>query len=382
MGVATARMPYALLGGALALAACATVARGTDWEMNPRVEAGYLTDDNYRLTPPGTEIDVQGPMADAQMEFRALNPKGEFSFTPRVRATWFPSESELDAVDYFGTLQWLRNGQRVNTVVRGEFSQQDVGDSGRVLVQNRRTRLALLPSVDYELSGRRSLEFDANLVDVSYDNEIPGAQVDFSSVDLTAGLVTHLTPISSLTVRLRGAHYDIDTVGNSNSYGGEFQWDWRTARETRAFVRGGAQNVELAVGGSKTAWLAGGGVSLLLGRHQLFADISRNVGPSSAGVIVARDQLRVNWTFDVTPRLALLAGTRGTHDEDVSSVSSYRPRSYVTSEIGMLWRWREELSLRASADYTWQKFKNSPNDPSTSSGALVSILYQPLQRRR
>ena len=63
------------------------VVLGADWELNPRVEAGYLFDDNYRLTAPGSEIEVQGPLLDAALEMRARQPAGEFSFTPRVRAT-------------------------------------------------------------------------------------------------------------------------------------------------------------------------------------------------------------------------------------------------------------------------------------------------------
>ena len=40
----------------------------------------------------------------------------------------------------------------------------------------------------YELSQRRSLEFGANFTDVSFDQQIPGAQVDYRNGDLTAGL--------------------------------------------------------------------------------------------------------------------------------------------------------------------------------------------------
>ena len=45
--------------------------------------------------------------------------------TPRVRATYFPDESQLDAVDYFALLNWERRGQRVNSLVRADFSEQD-----------------------------------------------------------------------------------------------------------------------------------------------------------------------------------------------------------------------------------------------------------------
>lgn len=375
-----------------------------DWELNPAIEAGYLYDDNYRLTPPGTEVEVQGPLLDAQLEMRARNPSGEFSFTPRVRATYFPDQRELDATDYFGDLYWLHRGQRLETEIRAEGSQQDVvnseqpdaevpgdanlgeadlGDSGRVLIDNRRTRVALRPDFSYELSQRRSLEFGANVADVSYEEVIPGAQVDYRYGDISAGLVTHLTPTSSLTARLRGAQYEIDLQGDSTSFGAELQWDTRSAADTRTFLRGGAQRVDFEDGGSATAWLAGGGVSLVRGRNQLFADVVRSVGPSSAGIVIARDQLRFRWTRDLTPRLSFLVGVRGTHDEDVNSDQAvFRPRSYATGDIGLRWRWLEEFSLRIAADYTWQEFEDALTEDASSSGAVISILYEPLQRRR
>ena len=64
-----------------------------------------------------------------------------------------------------------------------------------------------------------------------------------------------------------------------------------------------------------------------MGRNELFADLSRNVGPSSAGAVVTRNQLRVRWTRAMTPRLSLLAGLRGTYDEDVDPVATFQPRS-------------------------------------------------------
>jgi hypothetical protein len=380
-------------------------AMAADWELNPSIEAGYLIDNNYRLLPPGSEIEVQGPLVDAQLEMRARAPSGgEFSFTPRVRATYFPDEQDLDSTDYFADLYWLHQGQRVRTEIRLDGAQQDVvnseqpdaevpndanlgdvdlGDSGRVLVDNRRTRGSLRPEFSFELSPRRSLEFGANVTDVSYDEEIPGAQVDYRYGDITAGYVTQVSQTSSFTTRLRGAQYEIDFQGDSTSYGVELQWDTRNAADRRTFLRGGAQRVDFEDGGSATAWLAGGGVSLVAGRNQLFADLTRSVGPSSAGIVITRDQLRLRWTRDLTPRLSFLAGIRGTHDEDVNSDQPlFNPRSYATGDIGLLWRWQEEFALRVAADYTWQKYDDSLVDDATSSGAMVSILYEPLQRRR
>jgi hypothetical protein len=370
------------------------------WEFNPSVEAGYLYDDNYRLTSPGTEIDVQGPVVDAQLELRTLTQQGEFSFTPRVRATYFPNAGDLDAVDYFGSLNWLHRGQRVETRVRGEFAAQDVvnseqpsvdaggdlgepdlGDSGRVLVENRRMRAVLRPSLSMELSQRHVLQFDAGYTDVSFDQQINSAQVDYNAADFAAGLVTRLNERSSLITRLRGARFDIDTLEATNAYGAELEWSTNNAADTRKYLRVGAQNVELQSGDSDVAWVAGAGVSVLLGRNELFTDLSRNVGPSSAGAVVTRDQLRLRFTRAMTPRLSLLAGLLGTHDEAVDEASGFGRRSYATGDVGLQWRWQEEYSLRFAYDYTWQKFRSDAED-ATSSGAMVSILYQPLQRRR
>jgi hypothetical protein len=388
--------------GALPLLAmlASTPAGAAAWELNPSVEAGLLYDDNYRLTPDGAEIDVQGPVVDASLEMRTLTQTGEFSFTPRVRATYFPNETDLDTVDYFGTLDWQHRGQRAQTIIRGDFAQQDIvnseqpdsgaggelgepdiGDSGISFVENRRRRASLRPSVAFNVSQRHALQFGAGYTDVAFDRQLLNAQEDFSVADLVAGLSSRVSETSSFITRLRGARYDIESREVTDGYGAEVEWNRRTVTDTRSYLRAGAQNVELQNGDSEIAWIAGAGVELMMGRHELFADLSRNVGPSSAGTVITRNQLRVRWTRAMTPRLSLLAGLRGTYDEDVDPDSTFRPRRYATGDVGLQWFWQEEFSLRAAYDYTWQRFRDSSND-ATSSGALLTVLYQPQQRRR
>jgi hypothetical protein len=387
------------LGVASALAVSLPVG-AAPWEWHPSVEAGYLYDDNYRLATPGDEIDVQGPLVDAELELRTITEKGEFSFTPRVRATYFPDATDLDAVDYFANLNWLHQGQRVETRVRGEFSQQDIvnseqpgvddggdlgevdtGDGGLVLVDNRRMRFNVRPSVNFELSPRRELAFDAGYTNVSFEEQVPGAQVNYNTADVAAGLITRMNEISTLTTRLRGARYDISTTEVTDGFGAELQWDRRTAADTRTYLRGGVENVEVPGGDSELTWIVGAGVSFLIGRNELFADLSRNVGPSSVGELVARDQLRLRWTRAMTPRLSLLGGLRGTHDDGLGDTSTYRPRSYATGDLGLQWRLQEEFSLRVALDYTWQEFEDAVDD-ATSAGGMLTFIYQPLQPRR
>jgi hypothetical protein len=398
-----ARSPGSLIAMAVAGALAAGGAAAADWEFNPTVEAGYLYDTNYRLTAPGSEIEVQGPMVDAAVELRALTPASEFSFTPRVHATYFPNQQALDATDYYGTLYWEEHGQKVQTKVIAAYAQEDVvnsellsaavpgtsdlgqtlfGDSGRVLVKNRLSNVSLAPSMSYEMTQRNALELAADLTDVTYDHQLPGFQVDYRSADLLAGLKTRVNETSSITTRLRAAQFDIDTQDNTRSYGLELQWDTQNVAGTQTFLRGGAQQVEISQNQKKVEWLAGAGLSRDVGRNQIFFDLSRGVGPSSAGLVITREQLRLRWTRDMTPRLQLLAGARATRDEGVDPAALFQPRVYATGDLGMQWHWQEEFSLRLTYDYTWQKFDNSIRDPATASGATASIIYQPSQRRR
>jgi hypothetical protein len=370
------------------------------WEFTPTIEAGYLIDDNYRLTQPGTEVEVSGPLVDAELAMRTVTQRGEFSITPRVRATYFPDERDLDSTDYFAALEWLNNGQRVTSRLRGDFAQQDVinseqpdagvdtdlgevdiGDSGRVLTRNTRTRFGVRPDFRFDVSPRKEIQIGANYTDVSYDNQVDGAQVDFNLKELTAGLVSRVNERSTLTTRVRGAQFDIETQGTTDSYGAELEWATRSVSETRTFLRAGAQNVSLASGNDETAWVAGGGVNWIAGRNELLADIARSVAPSSAGVVITRDQLRLQLTRAMTPRLELLAGLRGIHDDGVDDASAFTARSYATANVGLQWRWQEEFAFRIAADYTWQEFDDALDD-ATSTGAMLSVVYQPLQRLR
>jgi hypothetical protein len=394
------KLRHVAIGVTLALGAGAAARADAVWEFTPHVEAGYLYDDNYRLSEPGTEIQVNGPLVDAALEMATVTQTGQLTFTPRVRATYFTDEPDLDSVDYFGAMDWQRNGQRFDTRLRADFAQQDVinseqpnadvdsglgepvfGDAGRVIVKNRRTRYAVQPQVSWELNQRNRFEIAASYADVSFDRAISATQVGFDTSEITAGVRTRISERTTISTRLRGGYYDIQFRDVTKAYGAEMQWDTRTIKDTDRFFRFGAQNVELPDGENSVAWVAGAGVSLLLGRNELFTDLSRSVGPSSAGVVVARDQLRLRLVRAMTPRLNLIVGVRGTHDDDVDDTSSFIPRSYATGDVGVEWRVKEEWSIRVAGDYTWQKYQNG-SDPSKSSGATATVIYEPLQRTR
>lgn len=391
---------------ALALAASASPALAQDWQVNPKVELGYLYDDNYRLNLPANANEVSGGVLDAQAEFRNEGQLTTFSFVPRVHSTYFPDDPDEDSNDYFGLVDLERRGQRLELGVRGDYSQETVAnseqptadidsglgetggaDAGIVTVRNRRDLARLRPTLEYEFAPRHRLEVAADALDISFDEQIPGAQVDYRSYGGSIGYSFAFSPRSTLTVRGLASRYDVDIEANSaDALGLEAEWSTSSSEVMQAFVRVGAQQTRFdadpltgAQEEDDTGFLGGGGVRWSVKLTEIFFDATHSVGPTGSGFVVERDQLRLRLTHLFSPRFSIFTGLRGIQDQAVESDALYRKRKYATSDLGFEWRVLRQLSVMASVDYTWQEFEGDTQD-ATSSGAALSFIYEPRRR--
>ncbi len=392
------------------IALVAPFAGAADWEVKPRIEAGYQWDDNYRLSLPGTETEVSGAMADAQLEIESRSQTVEFSFTPRVRATYFPNDDEENSEDYLGRLELLQRGQTSEATVRLDYAKEDVvsseqpgteidtdlgvptvGEGGLVVVRNRRQLISIQPALSHELAPRHNMRYELGYTDVEYSQDLSEFQVGYTDAQAAVGWAFDYSERSTLTTRARASRYEIeDTEQRSDAYGLELELGTDTTETLRTFVRIGAQNTDVtteldSTGGvieettTETSWLAGGGLRWAGGLTELFLDATRSVGPTSAGVIVERDQLRVRLDRAVTPRFSFFTGLRGVRDEALDEESTFNGRRYATADLGVRWRMQQTLSLLASVDYTWQEFGEGGED-TDSSGALLTLIYEPRRR--
>jgi hypothetical protein len=381
----------AVLFAALAAAGSATAA---NWEVAPRVEAGYRYSDNYHLGPPGTEVEVEGGEADARLTLRSLDPRTQIEITPRIQATYFPDEPDDDSVDYFLDASLLDQTPRRRIGVDGELSRQDVtrselpdgsdpggdlgnpidGDSGRFVEHNRRNFGRIAPFFRYDVTQRQRLEFDANYLQADFEKEIPGAQHDYSRGGVSAGWGYQVSERSELMLRALASRYE--TTFDTDGYGAYVQWDTRFTETSRAYVRVGGQRTEPEVGESDTNVLAGIGGSWNSQRNHLFLDLTRTVEPISAGTVVERYQLRMQIDHDVSPRVSLMLGARGSHDEDIADSGSFPTRKYAAAEGGFEWRVLRDFAVTATYSYRWQDYADEPSDRS-SNAFLIGVVYEP-----
>jgi hypothetical protein len=374
----------------LALAACSATA--ANWEIEPRVQAGYRYNDNYHLEQPGGEVEVSGGEADVGVTFKTIDPRTNFEITPRINATYFPDEKEEDSTDYYlnASFSDITPRRRINVpflysqedVVDselpdlsggGELGQPVTGDSGRFLVRNRRDFFRIAPSFGYDLSQRYRLELDAHYLQADFDNQVAGAQQDFSEFGAGAAFGFLTSQRSTLFVRALGFQYDTNTT--TDAFGGEVEWNTQYSENSRAYIRLGAQQTKPENRPSDTNVIAGVGGQWASQRNTLFVDLTQSVGPVAAGTVVERYQLRLRVDHDVSQRFALRAGARLSHDEETQD-GTYPTRKYAIGELGFEWRWMRQWSLIGTYNYRWQEYEDEPSNADASS-FLIGIVYEP-----
>jgi hypothetical protein len=390
-GVSARSPKSAYLGISIALA-CGS-AHAANWELAPRVEAGYRYSDNYRLDLPGGEIDVSGAEADAALTIRTLDPRTRFEVTPRIRATYFPDEPDEESTDYYlGALLSDTTPRRSvgigldlahEDVIRSELPDADVGgdlgnpgpvDSGRVIERNTRDLIQANPYFTYDLTQRYGMELRARYIDANYDKDNIGSQEDFSDAGVSAGMIFRYSERNNLTLRATASKYE--TSFDTEAYGGEVQWDTKFSPTSRMYVRLGGQQTEPENRPSETNFTGGVGGRWDSPRNALFLDLTSTVSPVSAGTVVQRHQLRMRIDHDVSPRLALQFGGRLSHDEELGDGGTYPTRDYATVDAGFEWRVLRFLAVTATYSYRWQEYEDEPSDRSANS-FLIGLVYEP-----
>ena len=373
----------------------AGTASAENWEIAPRVEAGYRYSDNWHLGPPGTEVEVSGGETDAQVAFRTLDPRTQIEITPRILATYFPDAQDDDSVDGYldGRFEDVTPRRRMGvtgsfaheTVTRselpeggdvggGDLGNPATGDSGRFIEHNKRDYLSVSPFISYDVTQRQRLDFNAYYLQADFEKQLENAQQDFSEEGVEAGWGYRFSERSSLSVHALASRYE--TNFDTDAYGAYLQWDTNFTENSRVYVRAGAQQTKAESGESDTNVIGGVGGRWNNQRNTLFLDLTRTVEPVSAGTLVERYQLRMQIHHDVSPRVSLMLGARGSHDDAIAEASTFVTRKYAAAEGGFEWRVLRNFAVTATYSYRWQEYADELSDRSAN-GFLVGFVYEP-----
>jgi hypothetical protein len=399
-------------------AAIATLASGpgaaAEWQFDPTVEGGVLYNDNYTLARPRDgEIDVQGVYADLDLALRLESPRTTWRVAPRIRARYFPDDSEVDSNDYYLSAGVTNRGQRYELGLAADYYDEDIitaelpgtdfGDVGLgeggaldggriIIVDNRRDLLMVRPYASFDASERLVLSVDASLFDVSFDNQIQRAQEDYQSLGAGAGLAWRFDEKSTLGFRVQYTQVDpADVRGDTDILGGRLQWDYRVAERVRAYARAGVDRSEYSVSVvlpmgvvaqstlEETTPMYGIGGEWTLQRSQVFLDAQRNIDANSAGAVIVRDEFRLSVRHRFSTQLTGTAAAYFVQDGSVADLTTVSDRDYYAASAGLEWRFQRALTVGGVLDFAKQDFVGDPED-ADSFGFRLFLRYQPNRR--
>jgi hypothetical protein len=332
---------------------------------------------------------------------------------PRIRARYFPDDSEVDSNDYYLSAGVTNRGQRYELGLAADYYDEDIitaelpgtdfGDVGLgeggaldggriIIVDNRRDLLMVRPYASFDASERLVLSVDASLFDVSFDNQIQRAQEDYQSLGAGAGLAWRFDEKSTLGFRVQYTQVDpADVRGDTDILGGRLQWDYRIAERVRAYARAGVDRSEYSVSVvlpmgvvaqstlEETTPMYGIGGEWTLQRSQVFLDAQRNIDANSAGAVIVRDEFRLSVRHRFSTQLTGTAAAYFVQDGSVADLTTVSDRDYYAASAGLEWRFQRALTVGGVLDFAKQDFVGDPED-ADSFGFRLFLRYQPNRR--
>lgn len=376
-----------------------------EWLPNYAITALYS--DNYLLNAaPSPKIKVTGGELEVGAQLKSSSLVSTVEFNGSVTANYLPGDSELQTVGYVAGLDMNHRGQKSYAgfhadyghtgVVSSELARAGLNnpagglggtsttDTGRASGRNYRNQLVVAPEFRVDLSERWQAGVEASYLDVDYTRVVLGDQVDFKRALGRVGLAYQFSQTGTLSLQASGGGFR-PGVGNGkgNLTGVSLRITSQWAPNSQGYAQLGSvrANPDNPLQAAKSNWVGGIGVQRALQVGSIYADLTRTVDGNAAGVIVARDELRLTVSRPFSQRVLTYFSAVGIQDRAAMDlpILQYRPRKYAQAAVGMEWKASREHSIKAEYVHAWQSFSGNSAD-AHSNGFRISFAYTPLSR--
>jgi hypothetical protein len=408
-------------------------ARADEWSVTPRLTASLEHDDNktLRLNDP---ISATGVVVDAGAALGWQTATSSVVLTPRIRSGRYDKERELlNDDDLFLNLTSSSRSERARYGLNGNLTLDSVDSSETIaeeeglarvqrFVNVDRERRVLSPSWSYNLTERDTASLSATLSWVNYDqgDATQRDYVDYRYHVLNASLghaFTERDTVSGILYFSRYArdvldsvtdsiglqvgyeHAFSETLKGSVAVGGvrsEFSSDAGEAPagsiiRTVTLADGRTVQVALTPSGQLLALveeadsteygqLINASLSQKLELDEWSLSLSRTLSPTGDGVLVSRDELRGNYSRQLTERLVGNIAAVAFQDSAPSRAGqAVRPdRDYRRLELSLSYKLSPYWTVRGLYRYRMQQYDlvTDANDTAESNAFMLSLAWQ------
>ncbi len=376
----------------------------------PSVELSSEYHTNRELNAaPGQADPMTGYIATAQALIGKRTQRSQTELRPRVRFQEYPDRSGVDPVDLFLDLQSdfrtlkgvyavLVNASRQDTF-NAEYGQAGVdtsgpetpdstNDTGIVFVGDTRTGVRVRPSMDYTFSERTGFASTLTYENVNYEQVAITAREDYSDISLDALLRHQIRPLTEFEIGPYVSRFKAtETDNRTESVGITAGWNHEVSEVSHTEITTSVERTKiedptlLGPSQTETNWSAEFKGYRNGRASRLDYGVGRYLAPSGIGSKVQRDELRLQYTRQWTPRFDWRGGLRGGREQRLGSDNSERDRNYVRAEFFVRWFMTQTMYISGGYRYAWQKYKASPND-ADDNAALLIFGFKGLDVRR
>lgn len=396
-----------------------------DWETVPDVQMAVEANDNPRLGQASNIIEDNADaldhtavrmLMDARFALANTGTRGNVLFQPRVRLDTYSDEADedLEREDLYlnarALYRWTRTtaGLRVNlareSILSAELLDTELidplpidpgledpidSDTGRlVLLDEHRERAVLAPYAEFSISERSAITTDARYVDVSYTGPQVEARTGFSDSSLGVGVRRTIDGRTGASARIVASSFEADatnnetdTVGVEGSFNRELSEFWTfeltTGLQRSEFtfidadgsrVDNAATNYTFDISFTKQTELGTLDISVL-----------RLLNPNAIGFLVERDELRLFYRRQMSPRLSASLGLRAM--ETGALDGAVADREYARIDFDLEWAFSPSWFLNVGVGALDQKL---PGERLNGNANIVSIgaVYRGLSRQQ
>jgi len=381
-----------------------------DWEAIPDISLEAETNDNPAINTVGATntqlIDSANRLlADVILRVRNATPRGEITFEPRVRSDKYAEEEAqiLESTDWFLRSQGVQRGQTVLLGYTADLAQErilglefletlpadPVDDdpsaitTNQVGINEKRTRVGVLPYVEIAMNSRSTVRIDGRLVDVDYANDALPGRSDFLDRSIGGEYRRALrNQRTTFGVRVFASGYEATTNANTTDVRGiELVYSREMTELLSWNISGGTQRSDFAlttggrrVRGTDDSPTFGLGIDKRGERSAMRTELLRRMTPDSLGFVAPRDELRVSWTRKMSQRVGGHLALRAIDAEGLPGVVGSE-RRYGRLELGMDWALRPTWSFIASYAYSKARSDVTIGDPADSNAIRIGVRY-------
>jgi len=355
--------------------------QAAQWTAVPQFAVSADTDSNRRLQQVAKESE-SGVVAGA-LTFARLTETGSLMVTPRAVISRYSGEDALDSDDWGVSAAWRTHGERTDFSLNANITDDsalvtELGETGFVEGNTRRRSTSASALFTQYLETRHMLQYQLATTYVDYQRSAGTGLLAYKYPAASILYAYTVSPRLDVTLTANAARLTADSIALVNeTRGGQLGVRYRIS-ERFDFEAGAGRSTTESRGRRDSEQSFHASLSWHDEISQLTFSASRDVEPSGRGLLVNADDVRAEYSRNLSEKLSLQTSLRLSRRQDFDFTGSRSDYRYGAGALALSWRLDEQWTLAFAGLYSRQEYSNYL-DPADGKRFGINLAWRPVQ---